>query len=168
MVDVALLANVATAGAVVIGIAFGLLQWRQVERRRAEAGAFEAMHALQSPEFIRAFAVIADLPPGLSVADMRKQPGAVEAIEQAGIVIETLAVMVHRGIVDITVVDDVFGGFARMLWEKTRAYCEERRTEGNMPGFGEWVQWLAERLAELGRPEKRLGAHVAYRDWRPP
>jgi hypothetical protein len=31
----------------------------------------------------------------------------------------------------------------------------------------EWFQWLAERLEDLDRPEKKVGAHVAYKAWSP-
>lgn len=166
--DLATLANLATSLAVIVALALGLLQWRQFERKRREAGAFEAIHALQSPEFIRAMSVLASMPEGLALAQVRALGReTVQAIEQAGTVIETLAVMIHRGTVDITIVDDIYGAFIRMSWRKARPYCEEVRKEMGNANFGEWWQWLAERIEELDRPGKRLGAHVAYRGWRP-
>ena len=33
--------------------------------------------------------------------------------------------------------------------------------------FGEWYQWLAERIDEYPAPGKTVGAPVAFKDWRP-
>jgi len=40
-----------------------------------------------------------------------------------------------------------------------------RATLGAM--FGEWFQWLAERIDEYPAPGKDVGAPIAFKDWKP-
>ncbi|HEV8360511.1 MAG TPA: hypothetical protein VGR28_08670 [Candidatus Thermoplasmatota archaeon] len=168
MVEAGELANIATALAVIVAFALGLLQWRQFDRKRQEVAAYEVLHSIQSPEFIRATRTLIEMPEGLTAAQVQALGSKVmDDIFQVATIFEALGPVVQRRIVDITMVDDIYGGFIRMSWRKLRDYAEATRREMGNPTFMEWLQWLAERLEKLDRLEKKVGAHVAHRDWRP-
>jgi hypothetical protein len=61
------------------------------------------------------------------------------------------------------------GGTVRVAWRKLGGYVEyERQRTGSQKNW-EWFQWLAEQIDRhsKARTSLTLGAHEAYRDWRP-
>ena len=80
---------------------------------------------------------------------------------------EFLGVLVYQRMVPLDTLDILVGGIIRASWRRLRVYIELQRDERNLPNIAEWFQWLAERLEEYGRPEKALGTHIAFKDWKP-
>lgn len=78
--DLSAMASLVTAGAVVFAISFAFLEWRQVERRRREAVAFEVMRSFQTPETARALILLASPPEGLRPEEYERREGFVSAI----------------------------------------------------------------------------------------
>jgi hypothetical protein len=76
-------------------------------------------------------------------------------------------IMVFYRIVPLRTLDLLVGGTVRGSWMRLREYIESERDALNMPAFGEWFQWLAERLEQYPQPEKRVGAHIAFSEWKP-
>ncbi len=60
--DIALVANVAQATAVIVAVLFGIVQLRQLAAQRRREAAFALMHSLQSPQMSRAILIIDRLP----------------------------------------------------------------------------------------------------------
>jgi hypothetical protein len=108
------------------------------------------------------------LPDGADPQAILGDPTRLEAVHTLNFAFETLGVMVFHGILPLRIVDDIIGQFCQVSWRKLGPYFAHIRARDRTNGYGEWFQWLAERLAELDRPEKKVGAHVAYRGWRPP
>ena len=165
--DVSSLVNGTAALAVVFGVAFAVVQVRQTERKRREAAAFEVMRSLQGPETAKALIFLASLPEGLSPEDYEQREGFVSAMATITALYESLGAMVHRRIVPLDVVESISGGILRVVWRKVKPYAEAQRKVLGLPAHYEWLQWLAERLEENESQAKRVGAHIAYRDWRP-
>ena len=59
--DVATLANVTQAVAVVVGVIFGIVQLRQLTAQRRRESAFTLMQSSQSPQVLRAVLIIEHL-----------------------------------------------------------------------------------------------------------
>jgi hypothetical protein len=78
---------------------------------------------------------------------------------------ESLGVMVFYRLLPLHLVDHLIGGYVRASWLRLRPYVEMRQAQLG-PMFGEWFQWLAERLSESPAPGKDIGAFEAYKDWR--
>ena len=61
------------------------------------------------------------------------------------------------------------GRYSRVAWRKLRGYVEYERERAGSQKNWEWFQWLAEQIDRhsKARTSLTLGAHEAYRDWRP-
>ena len=76
---------------------------------------------------------------------------------------------VFARMVPLNVVDELLGGTVRVAWRKLRGYVEYERERAGSQKNWEWFQWLAEQIDRhsKARTSLTLGAHEAYRDWRP-
>jgi hypothetical protein len=165
MAQLAALVPYSSIFAVLVAIVFGTLTLRQWQRARYLAGAAELVHTIQSAEFNRAIARIVELPEGAPAERIREDPDLAAAAYVVGHVFESLGVLVYHRILRLHLVDHLVGGYVRTSWRRLRPYIESRRSErGAM--FGEWFQWLFERIEEQPAPGKRIGAHVAFRRWK--
>lgn len=149
------------------GLVFGLLEVRHTRRARAERGALDVLSLAINPDHIAASYAILDLdedaPPETvaSSAELRRWANILM------VQYEYLGNLVYQRIVPLQTLDLLVGGIIRACWIRLRPYIERQREERGLPNIAEWFQWLAERLEEFGRPEKALGTHVAFRNWRP-
>lgn len=166
--DLATVANVATAFAVITGLAFGVVEVLRTRREREERAAFEVVHAMITPEWINSIHVLLSK----SEVTIEQIEGTSEmrnAIWSVTVILETLGYAVFTRIVPLRVVDDLLGGAIRVSWRRLRPYVEQERELAQSQKSWEWFQWLAERIEEHGGKRTSLtrGAHEAFRDWRP-
>lgn len=165
--QVSQLLPVVTFVTLLAGLIFGLLEVRQARRARAEQGALDVLRLAVSPEHIHASYAILDLPdaaPPHMIADSLEMRRAANTLM---VQYEYLGNLVYQRIVPLQTLDLLVGGVIRACWGRLRPYIEEQRRERALPNIAEWFQWLAERLEAFGRPEKALGSHVAFQDWKP-
>ena len=167
LIDVGLVANVATALAVIAGLAFGVIQLRQAERKRREATAVAVIQSFQTPEFRRAMLRIFDLPEAAAHETIRNDPQLRLAAETAIYTLEPVGLPVFERALPLSTVDRVYGDSIRASWRRLGAYVKAERRERGVAGLVEWYEWLAGRLNEYHFDESAAGAHVAHRDWRP-
>ena len=55
---------------------------------------------------------------------------------------EGLGVQVKRGLIDVSLVDDLMSGSIIRFWELAQPFIEEYRAHNNYPNYGEWVEYL--------------------------
>jgi hypothetical protein len=162
------LAQVLGALAVVAAIAFGVAQIRQFRQQRRDALAVELMRSIQDSEFTRSLRMMLTLPPHASVAEFRSRG---EEFEDAAWALaakyETLGYLVYRGIMPISLVEELVGGVGVHLWRRLEPWAQSVRDEQNQPLLLEWFEWLADRLDDRKRPQA-APAYVRLREWRPP
>jgi hypothetical protein len=167
LVEAGDVATIATAAAVIVALVVGLAQVRQTQRQRREQAAVEVMHDLVTPEFVSAMVPIMEMRQGASAAELRAAgPKVTDAIVVVDFPIEAVGTLVFHGVIPIAIVDDLCGGMIVGGWSRVAAYVEEFRRERGWDGYGEWWQWLAERLAERHARAPRVPAHRAHADWR--
>lgn len=136
------------AGAVVVGVVFGLIQLRQLRLQREVQACIELLRLLQAPEAAEALMAIHALPDGLSGKQFHQELG-----ERFGSVMgvlalfESLGPLIARGHVPIDMYADAYRGITVICWRKVQPYIQQRRREG-WPNLCEWLQWLAERMEE--------------------
>jgi hypothetical protein len=168
--DLSTLANIATALTVLTAVIFGLIETRRLRRDREERAALEAVHAMLTPAFMDSFLLIQTiLPDDASPHDVESSMETLRAARSVGLVVEGLGYAVFEHIVPLRVVDNLVGGNIRIIWRKLRRYIDfERQRTGSQKTF-EWFQWLAQQLEryERGKTSLQVGAHEAYRDWKP-
>ena len=68
--DVATIANVATALIVLTGVRFGLVEARQARKDREERAAFAALDAILTPEWMKSIVIVHAIPEGTSAAEI--------------------------------------------------------------------------------------------------
>lgn len=156
----------ATLLTVIVGVIFGILTVLQWHRTRHLSAAIELVRTVQTVDFARSVQLILELPVGaradLVVADNQ----LVIAAYVVGHAFESLGVMVYYRLLPLHLVDHLIGGYVRASWARLAPYVEARRERFGVM-FGEWFQWLAERMVDRPVPAKALGAPRAYRAWRP-
>jgi len=167
--DVTTIANVATALTLIAGVSFGLVEAHRSRRLRQERAAFTAVHAILTPEWMKSMVVVHSIPDGSTASAIEADSRVLDAAHAVGVILEGLGYSVYARIVPLRVVADLAGGTTRLAWRKLRVYVEEeRRRSGSQKTF-EWFQWLATQLERHapGKTNLQMGAHEAYRDWKP-
>ena len=167
--DIATIANVATALTLIAGVGFGLVEAQRSRRVRQERAAFAAVQAILTPEWMKSMIVVHSIPDGSSASAIQADARVLDAAHAVGVILEGLGYSVYARIVPLRVVADLMGGTVRLAWRKLRPYIEdERRRSGSQKTF-EWFQWLATQLERYspGKTSLEVGAHEAYQDWRP-
>jgi hypothetical protein len=167
--DLATIANVATALTVITGVGFGLVEAQRSRRARQERAAFAAVQAILTPEWMKSMMVVQGIPDGTSASAVEADARVLEAAHAVGVTLEGLGYSVYARVVPLHVVGDLVGGTVRLAWRKLRPYIEEERRRGGSQKTFEWFQWLAAQLERYspGKTNLQMGAHEAYRDWRP-
>ena len=164
MISPAVIAAVVSSLPVLVAVVFGVLTLGQWRRTRYLSAAAELVHTIQTPEFTRGIARVMELPQNADSAQIDAETAA--AILTVAHVFESLGVLVFHRLLPLHLVDHLLGGYVRASWRRTGRYVESRRvTVGAM--FGEWFQWLAERLDEYPAPGKSESAAIVHRDWKP-
>lgn len=81
-----------------------------------------------------------DFQSGSSYSELIQKYGALAS--EAGFFFEGLGILLHRKLIDISLVDDLFSGWITRYWEAARKYVQDARKTTNYPQFGEWVEYL--------------------------
>jgi hypothetical protein len=166
----AALANVAQVVAalvVVVGLVFAMNQVRELGRQRREAAAIQLAHSFGNPDFSHAFRQVLELPTDATAADV-KRLGIEDSAMLVSLTIESVAIMVHRGIIDIDMVWELMGGVVLGTWDRLRDWADAHRASSGREKFNEWFQWLSERLTENYRGDRGAPAFRRFASWRPP
>ncbi len=74
--------------------------------------------------------------------------------------LEGLGVLVNRGIMDITLVNDMMGSYAVWWWRKMEPYIKEDRSRSNAPDLLVWAEFLVNEMIKVRRGEGR------FHEWR--
>ena len=168
-VDLSTIANIATALTVLTAVVFGLIEMRHARKEREERAAFVAVQAILTPAWMRSMVLVQTIPDGVTASKIEADPRILEAAQSIGIILEGLGYAVFARMVPLNVVDELMGGTVRVAWRKLQRYVEYERERAGSQKTWEWFKWLAEQLDRHSRARTSLtvGAHDAYRDWRP-
>jgi hypothetical protein len=161
------LAEVLGVVIVVVGSVFAIIQLMHLRQQRRDMAAIELARSFQSPEFGQALRLLLSLPPGLSGEELEEHGEAfLDAAMLVSLTVESVGIMVHRGVVEFDMVWGLMGGLVLGAWERVEGWAIEVRQEHGREKFDEWFQWLADRMREC----EAAGEAPAFRrfeDWRP-
>ena len=156
------------AAAVVIAVGFAMVQVRQYRRDKHREAAMELLHSFQTPSFARALNIVYQMPEGLSKDEVEKFAGDEFHLVYAMMTTwESLGVLVHRGEIDLQMIDDFFSGPIRISWQRLQGHVIGERKATGRETINEWFQWLNDRLAEVESNEAPVPAHIAHKEWQP-
>jgi len=152
--------------AIVIGVAFGLIQLRQIRHQREVQAGLELLAPLQTPESAETLLLLHDLPDNLSGDDLRRRLGdRFKATLATLALFESLGPIVARGHVPLEMYAEFYRGPTLLCWRKFRRFIEEERSNG-WPSLFEWLQWLAERMEERPLRNADLPAYERLSNWK--
>ena len=149
--DVATIANVATALTVLTGVGFGLVEARQARKDREERAAFAALDAILTPEWMKSIVIVHAIPEGTSAGEIEADPRVLEATHVIGITLEGLGYAVFARIVPLKTVDDLVEGTVRVAWRNLRQYVEFERNRAGSQKSWEWFNGWLNSLGDMGR-----------------
>lgn len=171
MYDLATIANIAEifgAATVVTGVIFGAIQIQHYRKQRADLAAIELVRSFQNPEFIHALRAVLELPARCSGANLKEHgPDCENAAMTVAITVEAIGLMVYRRILDYQVARELMGGMVQGAWDRLNCWVEDRREVTERSEFGEWFQWLAERLAADCAAEEHAPVAERAQHWQP-
>ena len=72
---------------------------------------------------------------------------------KVGVFFEGIGILLHRKLIDIRLVDDLFSYIIRTTWEKMKPIEENVRKHHNAPQIAEWFEYL---YNEMQKREQRL------------
>jgi hypothetical protein len=164
LVTFAAIAEIFGACTIVIGAVFALVQLGEFKKQQRYHAAAELCREFTEPKLARSVTLLKNLPDGLSLQGFRELDLEYEeAAQMVGMTFETMGLMVYRDMASFTIVQELTGGLLLMMWRKIGIWIRETREEQGNPRFGEWIQWLAERIAEC-EPDMRP-AHEQHAGW---
>jgi len=161
--------QIVEALAVIIGVGFAMVQVRQYRRDKHREAAMELLHSFQTPSFARALNIVYSMPDGLSKSEVEEFAGdEFHLVYAMTTTWESLGVLVHRGEIDLQMIDDFFSGPIVVSWRKLEKHIEGERRDVGRDTINEWFQWLTERLKEAESKTAPIPAYIEHKDWHPP
>jgi hypothetical protein len=152
--------------AVLVAVVFGTLTLIQWQRTRFLSAAAELVHTMQATEFTRAIARLMELPVDAPAERVLEDKETAAALYLVSHMFESLGVLVYHRLIPLHLVDHLIGGYVRASWKRVHVAITARRvTFGAM--FGEWYEWLYDRLEQYPAPGKKDGAANAFKVWKP-
>jgi hypothetical protein len=162
-----LVLQLVTLGALLAGIVFGILEIRRAAKLRAERGALEVFDITVQREVMDALTLILDLPNDADPEAIRTSAELRRASELLMNLFEYWGIMVYYRVAPLRTLDLLVGGVVRGSWDRMHRYVEWERDTTGIAVRAEWFQWLVDRLNQYPQPEKKVGAHIAFADWKP-
>ncbi len=150
MLDIPSISAIVAAVGVIIGVVFAVLQLRDLVKTRQTDLVIRLYSTMESREFQEAWDRF--MKGEYKDLDDFERKYSVEGYE-VGIFFEGIGVLLHRKLIDIGLVDDLFSSFVKMTWEKMKPLAEATRKKLNLPQMGEYFEYL---YNELQKREQRL------------
>ncbi len=165
--DLSSILNFISTAAVVGALVFTALQDRAANHSRRDQAAITLIQTTQNASWTASLALLFTLPENATAGQIHDQGREMErALFELSIRLEPVGYMVFCGITSLKTVDDLIGGVATGVWSRSRAWTEEYRRSTNNEKFNEWVEWLADQIAERRAREHPQPAQHQHRSWR--
>lgn len=150
MFDIPSISAVVAAVGVIVGVVFTVLELRSLVKTRQTDLLVRLYSIMGSKEFQEAWDKFMTSEYE-DYNDHIKKYG-VETFE-VGIFFEGIGVLLHRKLIDIGLVNDLFNSPIKMTWEKMKPIAEAMRKHLNQPQMGEWFEYI---YNEMQKREQRL------------
>ena len=163
MVDILLLQTVsiaiASAGVFAAAIYY-IIQIRHQTKVRQTDLVVRLYSIYGSKEFQEAWATVRDFE-FKDYDDFMKKYGWSAAMSEVGLFFEGVGVLLHKKLVDISMVDDLFTGPIKMTWEKMKPIIEGHRRRKEYPQFYEWLEYLYNEMKKREQKLQQVGVKDA-------
>jgi hypothetical protein len=156
----AIVANIALALSLIVGLIFGIAQVRVAARDRRERLTLETLRTFQTREFSELILYIISHKMPATRNEMNSLPDneRINFIEFAQHM-ESLGILVAEGLINLDLVDKTLGDFVSISWEKYKPIMTDMREKQPDPFLAEYFQWLAERIDQRMKNNPRKPFH---------
>jgi len=160
MLDLSTIATVVAAVSVVVGVVFTVLELRHMTRTRQTDIIMRIYDRFGSKEMVEAM---------YSVGQVRSETpalappprAALTGVTQIAIIFEGLGVLLQQDLIDIKLVNSLFGPTLDALWEPIRPLIYGMRDSLKQPTFFSHFEYLYNRLNEYRKENiEPAGAHT--------
>jgi hypothetical protein len=144
---ISIIADLALALSLVVGLIFGIAQVRAVARDRRERLTLETLHNFQTREAAELMLFINNQKLPSTMEGLRALPISEQAkIFQFGQQMESLGLLLAERFINIDLVDKTLGSFVVTAWQKYKTMFYDIRQKTPDPYLGEYFQWMAEQM----------------------
>jgi hypothetical protein len=145
MVDISTVSTIIVTASVVVGVVFTLMELRHLNRTRRTDVIMRIYDRFASKEMVEAMYSVGQLRSETSSSSSPK-PSELTGVTQIAIVFEGLGVLLEQGLIDIKLVDSLFGPTLDALWEPIRPLIYWMRESLKQPTFFSHFEYLHNRL----------------------
>jgi hypothetical protein len=146
---VTLVANIALALSLVVGLVFGIAQVRAAALDRRERLTLETLRNFQTREFAELIHHITTNRMPQTFEELRSRPAQEQVMFiQFAQQMESLGILLAEHLIDIDLVDKTLGSFVTNSWDQYKTVFLDMRQKMPDPYLGEYFQWLSERIDE--------------------
>jgi len=158
MVDISTLSAVVASVSVVAGVAFAVLQLRDLVKTRQTDLVMRLYSAYGSREFQEAWVEtlrldFEDYKDFLRKYGATSEKPAYASVNMVAAFFEGIGILLHRKLVDISLVDDLFSSDVVLTWHRMKPLVEGWRKQFNRPQISEWFEYLHN---EMMKREQKL------------
>jgi len=153
MLDIPSITGVVATIGVLVGVAFAYLEIRSLVRTRQTELVIGLYSTYGGKEFQEAWREL-ETQEYKNFKDYVKKYGE-SSMETVGVFFEGIGVLLHRKLIDISLVDDLFSTPIKLAWEKMKPILEGARKHFNRPQIYEWFEYL---YNEMKKREQTLQA----------
>lgn len=166
--ELALVFQIISSAAVVLGIIFGILNLRNFQAMRKREAAVLMLNSFQTNEFVKGLLTVLEFDHNPTKEEIDSLPeDKYLAFYMLLGTWERLGILVFRREIDILMVEDAYSGPIVLSWRKLEKYVAEVRAAWNRESAFEWFQWLAERIIERDEKIKPPPAYLLHGSWKP-
>jgi len=145
MVDISTVSTVVAMVSVVIGVIFTVLELRHLARTRRTDVIMRMYERFSTKEWAENIMKVGAAK-FENFDDYRKKYGFAEVLQVATF-FDGVGVLLQQGLVDIDLVDSLFGTSVALMWEATCPVIHGIRESGNQPLMFSHFEYLYERLS---------------------
>ncbi len=152
MVDIQTVSIAIASAGVFLAAIYYIMQIRHQTRMRDTELVTRLASVFASKEFQQELQQLTDVfKSGTSYSEMAKKVGV--TYPATGYFFEELGILLHRRLVDISLVDDLFSGPIKRAWEGAKPFIEETRKQLDEPTYAEYFEYL---YNEMKKREQKL------------
>ena len=150
MVDIPTVSAIVVAAGVFVGIFFTLLELRHLARTRKTDVIMRIYDRFGSKEMVEAIYSVGQL--GAKSSDLQP-PEKLTGITQLAVLFEGLGVLLEKGLIDIELVDSLFGPSLDTLWEPIRPFIYNTREALKQPFMFSHFEYLHDKLNDYRKED---------------
>jgi len=154
MLDIPSISAIVVATGVIVGIVFTILEIRNLVKTRQTDLVLRLYTTFVAKDFQEAYEKTLTMETKNYNDTLKK--GYLQGLRTIGGFFEGIGVLLHRKLVDVEVVNDLFSESIKLMWEKTKPVLYDFREQFNLPAYARYFEYL---YNETQKREQTLQTH---------